>query len=495
MTTSQRRVWPLYCLALSLLLSPVAFAEEPSPGTSPSGKTDSLEPVEVDTSVPVLPKVLAQPLDTRNMTLGQAKEALESLMQAQSTMMSQMQVLQARIEKTEQATAANQQALEATTQQTQSNTGALDSFAKRISLSGYVETGFRAYSHAPRTEEFLDHGDHHGNTFDMRRVVLRPQVAFTDKARWFGEVEFEDTGLDEISVEESVFNYAFKPWLNVKSGLMVLPYTYTAVNHAGYQRLLVDRPLVDNFIIPSTYRDMGVGVTGVVPVFKQGALSYEVDVVNGLQDTIAPDDIVADALAHDFHPLSSSVDFEGLRASRPNEGISNNRFRDNNTNKQIFGRVGFSPFPGLQMGVSASSGRIDPDNHESLTIVAGDAQYRYKKFSLLGEYATDLFGHSRAFNSQGVPFSKFPKTMQGYYLQAAYDLTEKLTSVAAYNLVDLDTKRNGDSIQRFSLGLRYSPLRNVYLKTEYQLTTPRAGFRTAEHYSNALLTQLTFYMP
>lgn len=444
-----------------------------------------LEPVEVDPRMPVIPLAAARTVDMDNMTLDEAKEALSSLIKAQEKMMGQMQVLQARIEQTEAITAQNQQAIQANAQQQANDASMLKTLAHRAYLTGYVEQGWRAYSHAPRLEEYLDANGKNGNTYDLRRVVLRPRVNFTDKASWYGELEVEDA-FHEVIIEESVFNYAYKPWLNLKSGLMILPYTYTSVNHDGPLRLLVDRPLVDQFVIPSTYQDLGVGVSGMVPVGRRGGFNYEMDVVNGLTDTFAP-------AGDPTHRVSSSIDYNGLRDLRPGEGIANDHFRDNNRNKMIVGRLGYSPFPGLQMGISGSTGKLDQNNHVGANIISGDLQYRLKKFSLMAEYANALINNNKGgVSSLGVPYKLFPGGLNGYFVQLAYDITPKLTAISAFNHVNLDTDHNGNSMQRLSVGMRYNPFNNVYLKTEYQYTTPRSQFGADERPSNAILTQLTF---
>lgn len=453
--------------------------------------------VKMNPNLPVIPLAAERPVSTDNLSLSDAKQALNSLMEAQTKMMQQIQVLQARIEKTEQDTATNTVAITATAQQAKASSSILDDWGKHVKLNGYAEMGWRTYTHPAGTEEYLDAAESstkHGNTFDMRRFVLQPKINFTDKASWYGEIEFEDAGLDEITLEESVFNYAWKPALNIKGGLMVLPYTYTSYNHAGYQRLLVDRPLVDNYIIPSTYRDLGAGITGTIPVGKRGGLNYELDVLNGLNDTLASDLAQDDVSNGIYNPVSGYVDFAGLHSARPSTGDANSHFRDNNTSKQLFGHLGYSPFPNLNMSVSASTGKIGPNNQEALNVISGDIFYRIKKWSFLGEFATDIFAHASGLSSQGIPFSLYPRSMKGFFAQAAYDITPKLTSVAAYNYVDLDSTHTGNKMQRLSLGLRYNPFNNVYLKTEYQVTTPRKQFGSQERLSNALLTQLTFYM-
>jgi hypothetical protein len=449
-----------------------------------TAKSAPMDTVVVDTQRPVIPLAAVKTLDMSNMSLSEAKEALGTLMQAQEKMMSQMQTLQARIEKTETQTAQNQQAIEATNEKQESQGGVLQSLSHRVNLTGYVEHGWRTYTHGPRTEEYLDNPNKSGSSFDIRRVVLRPRVNFTDKASWYGEAEFEDA-FHEVIIEESVFNYAYKPWLNAKSGLMTLPYTYTAVNHDGPLRLLVDRPLLDQYVIPSTYNDLGVGLTGLLPVGKQGGVNYEFDVVNGLTDTFAD--------PGNSGKVSSSIDYNGLRDIRPGEGISNEHFRDNNSNKMLFGRIGYSPFPALRMAVSGSTGKLDHNNQVALNVMAGDMQYRFKKFSFLGEYAKAFINNNKSgVSSQGVPFRLFPSGLSGYFMQAAYDITPKLTAIGAFSRVNLDESASGNTMNRISAGMRYNPFGNVYLKTEYQYSTGRERFGNAEHASNALLTQLTF---
>lgn len=477
-------------VAATTLQQPIASAAnvaKKAPVQQASGKTGTLDVVEVDTRMPVIPLAAAKPVEMNNMSLNEAKDALQQLIKAQEKMMTQMQMLQARIERTEQVNQANQKALQATSEKVNDDSSLLQSVSRRVVLQGYVESGWRAYSNAPRDEEYMGANGKSGNNFSARRIVLRPRINFTDKASWYGEAEFEDVK-NEVSMEESVFNYAYRPWMNLKTGIMTVPYTTTAMNHDAPLRLLVDRPLVDQYIIPTTYSDLGAGFTGVVPVGRRSALNYEFDVVNGFTDTFAA--------AGPGQKVSSSVDYNGLRDLRPGEHTYSPTGLDNNSNKQVFGRVGFSPFPGLQMAVSGSTGFIDSNNKVGLTLLAGEIMYRIKKWAFLGEYANAMLNnHANGLSSQGVPFKLFPGSMDGFFAQAAYDIKPKWTAITAYNYVNVDKGSSGNVMQRISLGVRYNPFNNVYLKTEYQFGTPRNQFYPSqERYSNAILTQLTFQL-
>lgn len=476
-----------FCLALSAcLVSPAAFsAARPSTPAPSSQPPAAMEAVQMDPNTPSFPAAMETPIaNPGKLSLEEAKDQLQDMLDVQKTMMQQIQVLQARIENAETETADTRQQMQALANTTQQQAGAIDTLSQRVRVSGYGEMGWRMFTHAPRTDEYLEADGGDGNLFDLRRINLRYNVQFTEKASWYGEVEMEDAGLDEISVEESAFNYSYKPWLNFRAGLLIPQLTYTNVNHDGPARLLVDRPLVDQFVVPSTYRDLGAGIYGFVPLKKHGAFNYDLMVLNGFTDII-------DAGATAGSPVSSTIDFNGLRRIRPSRDANNDRFRDNNDNKAVYARLGYTPFPGLEIGVAAHTGKYDEADSKNLTILSGDLQYRYKRFSLLAEYANALFQRGNGLNSQGIAYSLFPTSTNGYFVQAAYDLTQKLKAIAAYNLVDFDEGQNGNTMQRVSLGLRYNPYKRVFFKTEYQLTTGRSRFYD-EHTSNALLTQITF---
>lgn len=471
--------------------SPPASHPNSSPAQETTGtqlsSANVMEPVQVDPTAPSIPLAVDKNINNKSFTLEQARKDLEELEAAQAAMAKQMEALKARIQQTQGQEEVSQGKLDTLDQQTQANNTALETLAKRTQLHGYVEMGWRMYNRPTLTDEYLGANlNQKGNTFDLRRVTLQPEVDFTDKLHWYGEVEFEDAGADEITVEECVLSYNYKPALNFHAGLMVPEITYTALNHEGPRRLLVDRPLMDFFVVPTTYRDLGVGITGTFPIYKRSTGSYELDVVNGFNDNL-----VSSITPGSHLYASDSVDFAGMHTMQASE-VPDLRYKDNNSNKAVFGRLGFSPFPGLQLGVSAHVGDYDANNQKKLALIGADALYRYKKFSFLGEYANAMLQRGDGISSVGIPFNRFPTSMNGYFLQAAYDLTPKLTAVTAWNGVNLDQGQKGNIMHRLSVGARYEIARNVFFKLEYQFTTPRESLGSAGHFSNALIAQITF---
>lgn len=489
-------------LALSLLLSPVCvvFADDTPPAaTVPQTKTSETQtpqqvPLEkvaaaqqIDTPVSVDTSLDVKPVQQERM-----EEQLSALIEAQQKMAAQIDALKTDLQKTNARGRKVAKKLLTTARTVNTQQSSIDNLLKRVRVGGYVEHGWRHYTNAPNTSEYLGAAgagefDEDGNSFDNRRLVIRTNVQFTERASWIGEIEYEDAGTDGISVEQSEFLYNYKPWLNVRAGIIIPTLSQINVNHEGTSRLLVDRPLVDQFIVPSTYRDLGVGAWGFVPVGKKSALNYEVNILNGFSDLLKTSDSVVASGA----PLSSNRFFNGLRNARPHRGANNGHFRDNNDNKAVHSRVGFVPFPGMEVGVGGYWSKYDRHNDKTLQIYTADVRYRRKKFSFLGEFAQVFFERGAGTNRDGVLFNQYPGGMWGYHLQAAYDISPKVTGVMAWQQANLDTKNNGNIISRASIGARFNPFSRVYLKGEYQLTIPRRDFRNSQ-FSHGIITQLTF---
>lgn len=470
-------------LALSLPVSLGACAvASPPTSANPLPKLASVqqqyESNLLAAKAPVAPKEMftvdAQPEST-------APDDKTLIMNKLQQLEAEMQTLKARLQESNVATSDTQKKLAAVSRNSAFQGKTLDSLMQRARLSGYSEFGWRAYDNAPRTSEYLGANGEDRNSFDIRRFVLRANTQFTEKASWIGEVEFEDAGLDSIQVEQSEFLYNVAPWLNLRAGLLIPTLSVVNVNHEGTSRLLVDRPMIDYYVIPSTYRDLGVGITGFVPVLKQSAINYELNLLQGFTDVVS---------SNGANPISDSPSYTGLRNARPNRTANSSNFLDNNDNKALHARVGFVPFPGLEVGAGGYFSKYDAGNNKNLSILTGDLRYRRKRWSAMGEYAQVMYERGAGANRSGVLFNNYPQGLGGYHLEVGYDVTPKLTAVAAWQQVDLDTGRNGSTLSRASIGSRYNLFSRVYLKGEYQYNI-FSEVQTKDT-SHALLTQLTF---
>ena len=135
-------------------------------------------------------------------------------------------------------------------------------------IGGYGELTLNAPSNGP-------------NVVDMRRLVLYVGHNFTQKLRFYGELEVEHavTSADdqgEFEVEQAFLDYlAWRP-LNFRAGVIIMPMGIINVYHEPPTFNGVDRPETDVVIIPSTWREPGAGIFGE---YKQ--VRYQAYVVNG----------------------------------------------------------------------------------------------------------------------------------------------------------------------------------------------------------------------
>ena len=119
---------------------------------------------------------------------------------------------------------------------------------------------------------------------DMRRLVVYVGHNFTDKLRFYSEIEIEhaissadDRG--EVEVEQAYLDGLLGRRFNLRGGVIIMPVGIINVYHEPPTFNGVDRPDVDSVIIPSTWREAGIGMFGEL---TEG-LRYQLYLVNGFQ--------------------------------------------------------------------------------------------------------------------------------------------------------------------------------------------------------------------
>jgi len=124
------------------------------------------------------------------------------------------------------------------------------------------------------------------NTGDMLRYVQYLGYKFTDKLLVNAEIEFEHatTGENwadrtgEVSLEFAYLDWLAHPALNVRLGLLLVPVGFINEIHEPPFFHGVLRPAVEQVIIPTTWRELGIGIFGE----PLPGLSYKLYTVAGL---------------------------------------------------------------------------------------------------------------------------------------------------------------------------------------------------------------------
>jgi hypothetical protein len=121
------------------------------------------------------------------------------------------------------------------------------------------------------------------SVIDMRRLVLYFGHDFSENIRFYSEIEVEhaiassvDKG--EVAVEQAFLDGLLSKRLNLRGGIIIVPADIINVYHEPPSFNGVDRPDVDRFIIPTTWREPGVGIFGEL---AEG-FRYQLYAVNGL---------------------------------------------------------------------------------------------------------------------------------------------------------------------------------------------------------------------
>jgi hypothetical protein len=103
---------------------------------------------------------------------------------------------------------------------------------------------------------------------DFHRFVLLFGHSFSSRIKFWSEVEIEhaiveggeETG--ELAVEQAYLDFLIKPAFNLRAGMVLTPIGIVNERHEPPSFNGVERPFVETLIIPTTWRELGIGATG-----------------------------------------------------------------------------------------------------------------------------------------------------------------------------------------------------------------------------------------
>ncbi len=309
---------------------------------------------------------------------------------------------------------------------------------------------------------------------NVRRFVVYLAHTFSGRIAFRSELELEDTRIaggedgGEVALEQAYLDYTLSPAATIRAGLVLSPVGIINEVHEPPTFNGVERPSFDRNVIPSTWRDIGVGLVGGIP--GTSGLNYRVFFLNGL---------VASGFTADA----------GIRGGRQ-EGQEASF-----ANPSVTGRLEWAR-PGLRVGGSfwyGGSAAQDPllgtgsfDN--AVALVSADARYDTGPFMFRGIVATVSIAGAEAINA--AYGGQVGSRIAGGYLEGAYNLLSVLAPASAQRLdgfvrherydthagVPAGVTRDGALARRITtLGLSYKPVYNVVFKGDYQLRRNRAG--------------------
>jgi hypothetical protein len=346
------------------------------------------------------------------------------------------------------------------------NALAPDSAVMFRSLGGYGELTLNVPEHAPAVA-------------DLRRFVLYVGHHFSESLRFYGELEVEhaiasSTDKGAIEVLQAYVDFFFSRRLNLRVGLLLLPVGSLNIYHEPSTYNGVERPDVDDFIIPAEWREAAISCFGELA----RGIRYQVALATGLE---ASKLTAQGALAEAPQGASlANADDLGGAARIDWEPI----------HRTVLGASGY-------VGTSANTLRAAVGGRVPVEIAELDARTRIGGFSARAEAAVAFVGDAAALDralAVGTPDQQaaipVASRVQGAYLEVGYDLLhllargseQQLTAFGRFDYVDTQARVPDGFVARpelrrytTTLGLTYKPIPFVALKLDYRRHEFAAG--------------------
>jgi hypothetical protein len=332
----------------------------------------------------------------------------------------------------------------------------------RTTVGGYGEVHY-ANASGPQTPASIN----------LARFVVFLGYNFSERLALRSEVEIEDARIEsgaaagEVAVEQAYVDYQLTPALTLRSGLLLAPIGIVNETHEPPTFNGVERPDFSHDVIPTTWRELGLGLAGNL---GQSGFGYRLYLLNGLR-------------ASGF-----SAD-EGIREGRQ-EGQDATFANPSLTGRLEYGR------PGLKLGTSFWYGGTAEQNpaigtgafDAPMFLVAADARYDIGAFQFRGEVANVHIGDAELIHAAYA--TGVASRITGGYLEGAVNLLQFLAPASMQRLnafvrhehydtqADVPTGVTDDpaNARRYTtFGLTYKPVWNVAFKGDYQLRRNAAG--------------------
>jgi len=309
---------------------------------------------------------------------------------------------------------------------------------------------------------------------DVHRMIMFLGYKFNDKVSFMSEIEYEH--VSELYVEQAYLKYKANENFNVLAGLMLVPMGIINEFHEPTTFYGVERPNVDNYIVPTTWREIGIGFSGKI---DNASLKYQAYLFNGFKSYAGGAGILRGT--------------DGLRKGRQKGAESVVNSPNLSTKLDYYG------IPGLRLGLSGYFGKTQTDDSSieastvGISMIGFDARYKYNNLELRGQYIHTNLTDTEAYNL--LTNKDLGSEMYGMYVEVAYSFNlkgvEKLTPFLRYEKHNTHADTAGvlvanDAFDRDEIifGLNYKVANGAAFKIDYQImNNAKAGSDTAKAFN------------
>ena len=332
----------------------------------------------------------------------------------------------------------------------------------KVVFGGYAQIDYNQ----PLQSGYIQNGK-----LDVHRMILLFGYNFSENTQFVSELEIEH--VVEIYVEQAWLNHQISPWLNFRGGLMLIPMGIINEYHEPPTYNGVERPNVDNVIVPSTWREMGFGFNGFI---QDAGISYQAYLVNGFNG---------------YNGTAKLKGSNGLRSGRQKGAeayISSPNFAL---------KADWNSIPGLNVGLAGYFGNTQSTLYNGvsksdkaaiakadstvvgLSMLGVDGRYNVGNFQLRGQYIYVDLSNVTAYNQ--FTGSDLGSAMLGWYSEVAYsfyfgnEAIKKITPFVRYEKYDTHRRVSGSIVRNkaynrtdVALGASLELSRGAVLKADYQ---------------------------
>jgi len=301
---------------------------------------------------------------------------------------------------------------------------------------------------------------------DVQRLVLLFGYKFNEQVQFITEVEFEH--VKEVFVEQAFVNYNVAENFNIRGGLMLVPMGIINEFHEPTTFNGTERPIVDNVIVPTTWREIGIGINGR---FSSIDLGYQAYIFNGFKSSVLDENGEIQGL------LKGS---NGLRSGRQ-KGIQSTI-----SSPTFAVKLDYYGILGLRLGLSGYFGQTQSENEINniegtqigIAMIGFDARYTYQRFAARGQFIYTSLSDTDLYNN--LTGKELGSSLQGWYIEGAYNLlplSKKQKLIAFTRVEQYDTHAStagslgrNDAYNRMDIttGLSYHIAPGVVVKGDYQ---------------------------
>lgn len=343
---------------------------------------------------------------------------------------------------------------------TNAATKLLNNSQSKLTIGGYGQIDYN---------QIFDKNIRSNGKMDVHRLVMLFAYQFNDRVDFVTELEFEH--VKEVYVEQAFIRYKLNDFMALRAGLLLIPMGIINEYHEPTTFNGVERPNVASKIVPTTWREIGAGLSGTI---QDAGLKYQIYLVNGLNG----------------YNGAAKVSGSGFRGGRQKGAESFVSSPNLSFKVDYFGisylKIGFAGYFGKTQSTMFDG--LDKNNNSmvmaadssvvGLSMIGLDARYNKNGFSFRGAYFYGGLSNTLEYNA--FTGSNAGSAVNGYYAEVAYDLlvnnestSNGLTVFVRYENFNTQAKVEGSTVkddkyavQEIITGLGYKIADGVVLKSD-----------------------------